>query len=804
MNRIPFLSLALVSAAALAYEILLMRLFAIIEWHHFASMIISLALLGYGASGTFLSLAKDVLLKHLSAAYLVSILLFALFSILSFSIAQQIAFDPLELLWDYHQLIQLLWIYLLLALPFFFVANAIGLMFVRYRSDISKLYAANLLGSGLGSLGVLYLLTHFFPESTLLIISLFALLAAVIAVWEIGLKVGAGVSVLLLATFAVILLSGRDFSLKPNPYKDLSQTLRVDGARVVVERSSALERLTVVQNSEVPFRYVPGLSMAWVLEPPEQLGVFMDGNGLSVITKMPKFSRDLEYLDYQTSALAYHLGDIKRTFIVGAGGGSDILQALYHKISRIESIEIDPQMIDLVANRFSDFSGALYHRKNVTVHTGEARAFIASSEEKYDLIQMAMVESFGASASGLYSLSENYLYTTEAIGLYLGHLESSGYLSITRWLKLPPRDLLKLYATAVEALEKNGIKEPQKQIVMIRGLQTGTLLIKNGVFDTREIGALNQFCQKRFFDIVYYNGMPPSKANRYNKLDKPLFYNGILEILKKREAFYEEYKFDIRPASDNQPYFNHFFKWKTFSELFALRGTGGLNLLEWGYLILLATLAQAVIASFLLILLPLFFRNGKSGEGRGSSRLNVLLYFFSLGFAFLFLEIYFIQRVTLFLTHPLSTVAVVLSSFLIFAGLGSGYASGLSKTKTYRTVTRYAVVSILLLGLLYLWMLGPLFGLLMAQNEWLKSLVVILLIAPVAFAMGMPFSMGLTALGEQDEAMIPWAWGVNGCASVVSAVAAALVSIHLGFFVLMLLALLFYLLALFFFPAEKG
>jgi len=319
-----------------------------------------------------------------------------------------------------------------------------------------------------------------------------------------------------------------------------------------------------------------------------------------------------------------------------------------------------------------------------------------------------------------------------------------------------------------------------------------------------EIKRIDQFCKTRFFDTVYYPGLSVSAANRYNKLDGPVFYRDVKAILTDPERFYQHYKFDIRPATDDRPYFSHFFKWKTISELFALRGTGGLNLLEWGYLIVVAALLQAVIASFVLILLPLFFQHRREKASAPISRIKVLLYFFALGFGFLFLEIYFIQRFTLFLSHPLSAVAVVLSSFLIFAGFGSSYASRLARRTGYRTAAGIAVMAIILLGLAYLTILDPLFTALIGQPEWVKALLTMALIAPLAFAMGMPFPLGLSELAEADETMIPWAWGINGCASVISAITATLVSISFGFLTVTILALLFYLAAFLFFPSPKA
>ncbi len=801
-TRLPYFSIALISASALAYEILLMKLFSIIQWHHFAYMIISLALLGYGASGTFLVVAREWLLKYFSYAYVGNIALFSVSSILCFIVAQQIPFNPLELLWEHTQLFWLFGLYLLLALPFFFAANAIGLAFIRYRSDISGLYGADLLGAGLGSLGILILFYLFFPESILELIALSGLLGAAIATREVVLRSNAVILLMFAVALLTVLFFGRESALKMNVYKDLSQTLRISGTKIIEERSSPLGMLSVVQSPKVPFRYVPGLSMASDVEPPQQLGVFTNGDGMSAITKYPDKMQHLSYLDYQTSALAFHLGDPDKVLILGAGGGSEILQALYHGTKEIDAVEIDPQMVDLVGTKYAEFAGNIYAMESVTVHTAEARGFIASSKEKYDLIQMAMVDSFGASSAGLQSLSENYLYTVEALQLYLQHLKPEGYLSFTRWLKLPPRDTLKLFATAIEALERNGVKDPKKHLVLIRGWQTSTLIIKNGMFSSAEIKELNHFCDERFFDTAYYSGLVKSGANRYNILDKSYFFEGTQALLENREQYYSDYKFNIRPATDDRPYFYHFFKWETLNEIFALRGTGGLHLLEWGYLVLVASLLQAVIASIVLILLPLI-RYRKSEKRRiVTSKKRVLVYFFALGLGFLFLEIYFIQRFILFLSHPLYTVAVVLSSFLIFAGLGSRYSKRLGTLKGYSHSARYGIFGIFIFGLFYILTLDHIFGFLLTQTEPIKIAASVVLIAPLAFVMGMPFPMGLSELGRHSESLIPWAWGVNGCASVISAVAATLVAIHFGFTFVMIMALLFYLAAYLSFPVQ--
>ncbi len=239
MKRLPYLSVGLTSALALAYEILLMKLFGIIQWHHFAYMIISLALLGYGASGTFLALARERLLKYFPYVYVGNIALFGLSSILCFIVAQQVPFNPLEILWEVKQLFWLFGLYLLLALPFFFAANAIGLAFIQYKTDISRLYGADLFGAGLGSLGILILFYLFFPESILQLIALLGLISAVIATREVLLRSNT-IMLMLTIVLLTVLFFGKEFVLKMNVYKDLSQTLRISGTKIIEERSSPL------------------------------------------------------------------------------------------------------------------------------------------------------------------------------------------------------------------------------------------------------------------------------------------------------------------------------------------------------------------------------------------------------------------------------------------------------------------------------------------------------------------------------------------------------------------------------------
>ena len=784
------------SGAVIGYEILLMRLFSISLWHHFAYMIISLALLGFGASGTFVALARGWLLARFDGAFATAAALFGLTAVGGYALAQQVPFNPLEVVWDARQQLYLLELYLLLSIPFFCAATAIILALARSPDAIHLIYRFDLTGAGAGALAIIAALFVLPAALCLKLLGSAGFVAAALSclarerrgLWHTG---------VLLAAAAALPALWPDASVRPrlSPFKELSQALRVPDARVIAERSSPLGLLSVVESPTVPFRHVPGMSLSADAEPPPQLGVFVDGGAFTPITRWDRERGSLAHLDFQSSALPYHLVERPRVLVLGAGGGADVLLALYHGAGAIDAVELNPQVVALVARDFADYAGNPYAAHGVRVHTAEARRFVARSAESYDVIQVALLDSFNASAAGVHALNESNLYTVEALEAFLAQLAPDGYLAITRWIKLPPRDALKLFATAVAALEGRGVARPAERLALIRSWKTATLLVKNGSMSATDIASITRFAEARGFDLAYAPGIQRSQVNRYNILERPYLFDGARALLgEDRGAFIADYKFDIAPATDDRPYFFHFFKWRSVPELLALGGRSGLPLVEWGYVVLIATLAQAALISAGLILLPLAVRRRQS-PARGRAR--VFAYFLALGLGFLFIEMAFIQRMTLFLGHPLYAVAVVLGAFLVFAGLGSGYAARFAEHEAARARPPMALAAgaVALLAVLTLVLLPPLFDILQAAPASARIAVAIALIAPLAFCMGLPFPLGLAKLAAYAPEWVPWAWGINGCASVLSAVLATLLAIHFGFTVVVGLAALLYALA---------
>ena len=796
----PYLAVAVLSAAILGFEVLLLRLFSIVQWHHFAYMIISLALLGFGVSGTFLAVAGRWMLRRFTELFALNAALFGITSVTSFLVAQRLAFNPLELAWDPAQMGRLSLMYLICALPFFFGANAVGLSFYRFRGAEGRIYGADLLGAGIGALSVLALLFVLSPMNALGLAGALGLAAASIALFrQPGRSRRWAVLALVAAVAVPVALPLGWAELELSPYKGLSQSLRVAGARVIDRRSSPLGEVTVVENFEIPFRYAPGLSLNSPFEPPAQLAVFTDGGEAGVINRFTGERDAVGYVDYLTSAVSYHLKENPRVLVLGVGGGTYVLQAVYHGAASIDGVDLNPQVVNLVRRDHADFAGHLYEREEVSVHVAEARNFVSRSTEQYDVIQVPLLDAFGASAAGLQALNESYLYTVEAVEALIQRLAPGGLLTITRWVDLPPRDGPKLFATAVRALEASGAEAPAGRLAWIRGWKTNTLLIKNGPFTSGEIAALIAFCNARSFDVIWYPGIARADANRFNRLDEPFFYETAEALLGPGAGgFVSAYKYDIAPSTDGRPYFFNTFRWRLVPELVALRGAGGLGLLGLGYPILAATFVQVAVLTLILVPLPLVVRRrGGLAAQVAVPKARVLAYFLALGFAFLFIEMVYIQKFILFLGHPAFAWAGILSTFLVSAGLGA-LASGRRLERANPVLV--PLLAVAALALLYELTLPAILGAAAPLPGLLRGAVSLLLVAPLGFWMGMPFPLGLARLGETAPTLIPWAWAINGCASVLSPVLAVILAIHLGFTAVILLGLGFYGIAVLSFP----
>lgn len=793
------LAVALISASALAYEILLMRLFSIIQWQHFAWMMISLALLGYGASGGFLSLLGERPQQRLGTWWPLAGAGFAISMIVGFLLAQALPFNPLEMLWELRQWGYLGAQFLLLLVPFLLAASCTCMAITAWREDAGAVYAADLAGAGLGASGIILLLQGVTPLTALWLLVVMALGAALCGWLALGgraLLPGLTILSLLLVLPGLYGTAG----LRIHAYKPLSQTLSIMGTRVVGRYSSAYGQLDVVASPRVPFRHAPGLSLGYGGQLPEQLAVFIDAGGMSAISRRGA-GQDDGWLDEMSSALPYHLLRTPRVLVLGAGTGMDVQQALALGAQRVDAVELNPQMLRLVRDIHAEFNAGLYRDPRVRLHQAEVRGYIAASRQRHDVIQLSLLDSFNTSAAGLYALNESYLYTVEAIRAYLDHLRAQGYLALTRWVRLPPRDGIRLFATVVRALREAGFTEPGRHLLWIRSWKTSTLLVKAGVVGQRDIERLLAFCAARGFDPIYYPGIDTHRVNLRNRLPQAWFHQAATALLGTRAGVYlDRYKFDIAPSTDDRPWFFQSFRWRVLPEILELKGRGGLALLDSGYLILVITLLLLGLASTLVIMLPLLLRRWPY---RDAGWCCITVYFASLGLAFMLLEISYIQRFILFLSRPIYAAAVILAGFLVFAGLGSlcsrRFGGRRGKILLYPALFGIGVIS-----LVYHWLLPSLFEHASGFPDAFRIAISLLLIAPLAFCMGIPFPLGLERFTHRYPRLIPWAWAINGCAAVMGASLATLLSLQIGNSGVMVVALGLYLLASIAFARGSG
>lgn len=801
------------SFCVLAYEILLMRLLSIAWWDHFAAMVISLALLGFGASGALLFLLFERMEKRLDLWLVLLSILTALSFSLSFAFSQKIGLDPLLLIWQKRAWGSMLIAYLLMGVPFLLSGAIVGIILTRAGEAAHRMYALDLLGAGCGTLLIVPALYLGPPWALLPALGMAMLLGAAGVCLRVCGPMRGGA--LLLTSAALVLFCYKLFPPVPqmHPTKGLPMTLAFPDGRVQAQRVGPQGVLHVVGSAAI--REAPGLSLQFTLDDgsrdafiPPQKQMFLDGESLGTITRFSGELGDLRYLDYTTLSLPYHVRQPQRVLVLGAGGGADVLLALGRGAKRVTALEANRQVAELVGGPFAPFAGNLYSRQEVDLKIHEARQYLHANEGLHDLIQLSLLDAFGVSAGGLASAQANYLYTVEAFRLYLLRLSDSGMVSVTRWLKLPPRDSLRVVATALEALRRTpGVSDPERHLVFIRSWKTVTILVSRSPFTEEEMASVARFCDDRNFDIAYYAGMGEEGANRYDRLEEPFYFQGASAIVgEKGRAFLGSYLFNIAPTTDDRPYFSHFFRWDRALLLFRHLRTEWFPFLELGYVLLIATWIQAVAASGIFIVLPLLLsrrsaarpqrRRERPGKGKGTA---VFLYFASVGLAFMFLEMAMIQKLTLLLAHPMYAAALVLSAVLLFAGCGS-LSVGSIRARWNGFLWAAAAGILTWVGVMALWG-QSLFAEAIPWPLGARLLVACGLIGPPAFFMGWPFPAGLSVTARHEPGLVPWAWGVNGCASVVGAVTGKLLCISLGFLWTMVLGGILYLVSVMIFFA---
>ncbi len=778
---LPYLGVALLSAATFLLQLALLRLFAVGQFYHFAFMAISLALLGFGASGSLLSV------RGRPFAPLPLCLGFGVTTVGAYLTINYLPFDSFSIAWDPRQPLYLALYFLAAAVPFTFSGLLIGgeLMAAGERGRSHLVYGANLVGSALGSLGSLLALDAFGGVGTVMSAALLGVASGGLFLRREALRRPGGVASALLLVGLVVVgvgLLARPpdlFAQRLSPYKTLSQLLLALDTEHVLTDWDATARLDVVESSTI--HSMPGLSLLSPVGPPPQAGLILDGGTLLPVTKLAPDAEEAALLaDSLPIGLAYELRPEAETLVLGAGTGLDVLLALGAGASRVTAVEEQGLVIDTLRGPYREPTGGLYTRDEVEVVEQASRVYARALEPRaFPLVMVALTDPHRPVTSGAYSLTESYLYTAQAFRDYLRALEEGGLLVVTRWLQTPPSESARLFGTVAEALAESG-REPETHLAAFRSLRTMTVIASENPLSAEEVETIRAFLQGRGFDGVYYPGITADELNRYNVLPEPVYHELFVEILEHPEEVYEDYRFDIRPTTDDRPFFFHFFKWRQTPEILASLGRTWQPFGGSGFFVLVALLVLVTLAAAVFVLGPLLLRSrlrrvvGGVGAARSSlPAWRVLVYFALLGLAFLFVEVSLSQRFILVLGQPVTALAVILLGLLLFSGLGSF------------TVRRWRLTwglgALVVVIVLYPLLLPPFSALALRLPEGGRLLFTVLALAPLGYFMGLPFAAGLRVVERHHAALVPWAWAVNGSFSVISAVLAVLIALSAGF-----------------------
>jgi len=795
-DRSIYAGVFLVSAAVLLLQIALTRVFSFSLWYHFAYVTISVALLGYGSSGAFLAVLPQVAGTDPARRLSQYALACGLSIVVAFVVLTTLPFSPFALRAEPAvQIPYMLVYYAAVTTPFFLAGLCISVALTTLAQQVSRLYFFDLAGAGVGCLSVTFVISAVSTPGAVIVAAVLVCLAGVL--FSRGATSG-GVAVPLAGTALVAVLgivAASTITILPSREKFLYPFI-IDPAKHLGSynhRWSPIFRTDFFSLKDEEFSR-RGSYAGWGVSPkwkehaatraPKIRFITHDGDAGAVIYNFDGDRSKLELFDNIILKAPYLLLDKPNVLVIGVGGGTDIVNAVFNNAAHVTGIELDPHTVKVVKEEQADFTGHLYDRPDVTVLAGEGRSFVRHSDAKYDLIQMSGVDTLAALSTGAYVLSESYLYTTEAIHDFLDHLTPNGILSVlvadfdgkTGF----PRHTVRQLSLYLDALRERGITDPENRIAVIASTEEGPqveLLVKNTPFTADDVRRLQDFADRMGFYVWALPGQALDTVHsRY-----------IRTPPDQRAGFLAEIPLTLTATTDNNPFFFNFYQWRNLGKSLGEIDTG--HTLATGQIILGAILGVSIVASLGLILLPLFVfqRQGLHTEGKW----GFIAFFVAIGLGFIFIEISFIQKFVLFLGYPTYSLTVVLFSLLTYSGIGSFLTGNMSTPPERRLLPLFGALAVV--SLAYLVILPPLFHAFLGSPFAVRVIIASAVLVPLGLIMGMFFPSGIHIVRRANLNFVPWAWGINGCASVVGTVLAVILAMSFGFRVVTLLALAVYL-----------
>jgi hypothetical protein len=758
------------------YEILLTRVCALRLFFHFGFLVVSNCMLGIGASGSFVSVLQGTFAKReriwlwrFSLLYLISLI-----AVYYYLVTRRI--EPGINFQSAGQVINFALFNFVAAIPFFFAGCVIALILTFNAEKVNKIYCLDLLGAGLGCLLCPFFLWQTGAGGCFVFLTLLAL-AGLVTATPVSYRRHALVIGGIAAISGLLILPKFDAWL-PVPdkgYIEMAEDNWIDiRGNVLFSRWSACSRVDLIRVAKEK-RCIFGVGSNRLKDPlPEEKLMLQDGSAGSFALNFTEHPDALRSLKQSTFGIASILKKNARVFIIGVGGGNDVWGAKINGARYIKGVELNKQILDMHRDALYNFSRNIIDDPAIELVNEEGRSALMRDKSKYDVIQMSGIDTWTALTSGSYVLAENYLYTVEAIQNMYDHLTDEGIILITR----PAKDMetLRLLSTIYAGLQGRSRNKFENSVACIYSpFSLMTTIVKKGEFSEIELKTLERICGEEGFDFVYN---PQKKQGSY--ID-----NFIRDVDKTR--FIYEYPRDISPTTDNMPYFFNFTKWsQPFTAAKIIAEPPSIS--QGNPAFILFQLLYSAVMALVFIVLPLIIIPRK-GNVRPYIK-QFLIFFSGIGLGFIAIEIALIQKLVLFLGHPLYSITVTLFAMLIFTGIGSLLSERLVGSRAHRIWIVPIALSVCL-GLFTL--LSP--KMVAAWIVWpqpARILITVLFLAPIGLLLGVPFAYGIRLVNSHNKPFVPWAWAVNGFMTVIGSILAVIVSMNFGFNAVLVMAILIY------------
>ncbi len=760
-TRRVLLGVSLVCAANLLLEVALTRIFSALMFYHFTFFAIALALLGMGASGVYVYVRAE---RFPSAGANADMARFARW----FAFATVVALvyvlaNPVVVYVEFGEspkmtnisVLQLALLCGVTATPFFFAGLVVSLAITHYRNAIDRVYFFDLAGAGVAALAVGLAIRALGGPGLVASVAFLACAAAVL--FSPGWRTWAA-----LAGAGLVLAASQLTGLFDPP-----GTKMVKADRVEYDAWNTFSHITLEKMGAGKY------------------DIRIDSAARTPVMHLRDASSQSWRGDISSFAYHFHEGGAGSVLIIGPGGGIDVAHALAAGSKRVTGVEINPLIADVIMRgRYQDLNGGLYRDPRVNIVVDEGRSFIRRSRDRYDVVQATLIDTWAATASGAFALSENTLYTVEAFNDYYDHLTDGGVLTMTRWWSFAGApETMRLVLLAAGALEKRGVPpaETLRHIFLVKKGTLCTLLVKRTPFTAEESERLLRLAKQFGYGVLV--SAQESGEQRLSEM--------VAAGAWSREV--HDYPQNVLPPTDDRPFFFYFVK---PAKMWSWKHVSKKELANPALWLLGALAGLLIVLTLVFIFAPLLLRwrdMRGGGPGAPARRAVGLGYFAAIGFAFMVVEIALMQRLSLFLGHPSYSLIVVLFAILIGTALGARVSRRLPLKPGVAPLAAGAAIA--LLALIAALTLAPLLRDLITWPLTARMALSAAVVLVFGLLMGLMLPLGIRQLADRDESVIPWAWGINGGTSVIGTVAATIIAINVGFTTTFLVGAALYLLA---------